>query len=86
MTKSKEKNNIRKVLVIFSNRLNRLEKPHFLEIECNDKGDVLSEHKLRAEPKGPIYDEIWENDDGKTDFASCHNFKRKFGHKLQRKK
>lgn len=76
----------RTVLVILSNRLDRLVKPIYLQIECNDLGDILSERKLRSEPKQAIYDEIWENDEGRKDLDSCRNFKRKFGHKLQKKK
>ncbi len=76
----------RTVLVILSNRLDRLAKPRFLEIKCNDQGDILAERKLRAAPKSPVYDEIWENDEGRKDLETCHNFKRKFGHKLQKKK
>ena len=37
-------------------------------------------------PREPRFDEVWENDDGKTDFASCHSFKRKYGHALQKPK
>ncbi|MPN05232.1 hypothetical protein SDC9_152482 [bioreactor metagenome] len=76
----------RTVLVVLSNRLDRLVKPIYLQIECNDLGDILSERKLRSEPKQPIFDEIWENDEGRKDLDSCRNFKRKFGHKLQKKK
>ena len=30
--------------------------------------------------------EVWENDDGKTEWGSCHSFKRKYGHRLQKAK
>jgi hypothetical protein len=76
----------RKVLVILSNRLNRFQKPRFIEVVCDEKGSVLKEHRLRSQPREPRYDEVWENDDGKTDFASCHRFKRKYGHPLQKPK
>ncbi len=76
----------RKVLVILSNRLNRLQKPRFIEVDCDEKGTVLKEHRLRAQPRVARYDEVWENDDGKTDFSSCHSFKRKYGHALQKPK
>ena len=76
----------RKILVILSNRLNRNQKVRFLELDCDDKGDILKEKALRAEPREPRYDEVWENDDGKTDMASCHSFKRKYRHKLERAK
>jgi hypothetical protein len=83
--KPKKAGRIRRVLVIFSNRLNRLEKPRFLEVECDDKGGIHSEKPIRSEPKQALYDEVWENDEGKTDFASCHRFSRKYGHKLQKR-
>ena len=76
----------RKVLVILSNRLNRLQKPHYIEVDCDEKGNVLKEHRLRRQPREPRYHEVWENDDGKTDFGSCHRFKRKYGHALEKPK
>ena len=76
----------RKVLVILSNRLNRSQKPRFLELDCDEEGNILNEHKLRSQPRKPLYHEVWENDDGKTDFASCHRFKRKYGHALEKPK
>jgi hypothetical protein len=75
----------RQVLVILSNRLNRLQKPRFIEVECDDKGNIFSERRLRAEPRAPRYDEVWENDEGKTDFAACHRFSRKYRHKLEQR-
>ncbi len=76
----------RKVLVILSNRWAVLEKPRFIELECDAKGNILKERKLRSEPRAARYDEVWENDEAKTEFASCHSFKRKYGHKLQKRK
>ncbi len=76
----------RKILVILSNRWNRLQKPCFVELDCDKKGNILKERHLRAEPKQPKYDEVWENDEAKTDFASSHRFKRKYSHKLQKPK
>ena len=76
----------RKVLIILSNRLNRLQKPRFIEVDSDEKGNVLKERPLRGQPRKPIYHEVWENDDGKTDFASCHRFKRKYGHPLEKPK
>jgi hypothetical protein len=76
----------RKVLVILSNRLNRLQKPRYIEVDCDEKGSVLKEHRLRSQPRQPRYHEVWENDDGKTDFASCHSFKRKYRHPLEKPK
>jgi len=76
----------RKVLVILSNRLNRLQKPRYIEVDCDEKGSVLKEHRLRRQPREPRYHEVWENDDGKTDFGSCHSFKRKYRHPLEKPK
>jgi hypothetical protein len=76
----------RKVLVILSNRLNRFQKPRFIELDCDEEGNILKEHALRRPPREPRYAEVWENDDGKTDFSSCHRFKRKYGHALQKRK
>ena len=75
---------LRRVLVILSNRLNRMQKPRYLEIECDETGAIHSEKPLRSEPREARFDEVWENDQGKTDFASCHRFSRKYGHKLQK--
>ena len=76
----------RTVLVILSNRLNRFQKPRFIEVNCDEEGNILKQRVLRSQPRQPRYDEVWENDDGKTDFASCHSFKRKYGHALQKPK
>jgi len=76
----------RTVLVILSNRLNRFQKPLFIEVTCDEKGNILKERPLRREPRRPRFDEVWENDDGKKDWASCHSFKRKYGHALQKTK
>ena len=76
----------RKILVILSNRLDRNQKVRFLEVDCDDKGNILKEHALRAEPREARYHEVWENDDGKSDMSSCHRFKRKYRHKLEKPK
>ncbi len=76
----------RKVLVILSNRLNRFQKPRFIEVLCDEEGSILRQRLLGTQPREPKFDEVWENDDGKTDFASCHSFKRKYGHALQQPK
>ena len=75
----------RTVLVILSNRLDRFQKPRYLELVCDEDGTVLKQKKLRAEPKTPAYHEVWENDEGRSDFDTCHRFSRKYGHKWQRK-
>jgi hypothetical protein len=76
----------RKVLVMLSNRLDRWQKVRFLEIVCDEKGTILKEKPLRGQPRRPAYDEVWENDEGRTEFASCHRFKRRYGHKLEKRK
>jgi hypothetical protein len=76
----------RKVLIILSNRLNRFQKPRFIELDCDEEGNILKQHPLRRQPREPRYAEVWENDDGKTDFASCHRFKRKYRHALEKRK
>jgi hypothetical protein len=75
----------RKVLVILSNRWALLQKPHFIELDCDAEGNIHKEKRLRSEPRVARYDEVWENDEAKTDFASCHSFKRKYSHKLQKR-
>ena len=74
----------RKILVILSNRLNRLQPARFVEIECDEEGNILEEKQLRAEPRQPRFDEVWENDDGKTAMSSCNSFKRRYRHALQK--
>ncbi len=85
-TKKAQKLKKRKVLIILSNRWNRLEEPRFLELDCDAEGTIYEERKLRGQPGQAVYDEVWENDEAKTDFASCHRFKRHYGHKLQKPK
>ncbi len=76
----------RKVLVILSNRWDRNQKSKFLELDCDPEGNILKEKALRAQPQERRFDEVWENDEGKSDFAACHRFSRKYGHKLQKPK
>ncbi len=75
----------RKILVILSNRLNTFQKVRFVEVDCDDKGDILKEKPLRSQPREARYDEVWENDEGKESMAACHRFKRKYRHPLQKK-
>ncbi len=84
MKKPAAKKPNRKVLVILSNRWNRLQTPYFLELECDAEGNIHTQRRLRAQPREASYDEVWENDEGRTDFNACHRFKRKYGHKLQK--
>ena len=76
----------RKVLVILSNRWNRSQKPRFVELDCDEKGNIHKERPLRAQPRQPDYDEVWENDEGKTALSSAYRLKRKYGHALERRK
>ncbi len=75
----------RKILVIFSNRLNRSQASWFLELDCDATGKILKERRLRAQPKAPRFAEVWENDEGKTSFSSCHRFKRRYRHPLEKR-
>ena len=85
-TKPKVLTKKRLVLVILSNRLNRNQRVRYLELDCDDKGNILAERPLRTEPKEPRFDEVWENDEGKDAFAATHRFKRKYRHKLEKAK
>jgi hypothetical protein len=82
----KQKTKKRKVLVILSNRWNRLQKARFLELDCDAEGNIFKERPLRVEPRKAAYDEVWENDEARTDFNSSHRFKRLYSHKLQKRK
>lgn len=77
---------IRKVLVVLSNRWNRAQRLKYFELDANEKGDILSERPLPKEPQEAVYDEVWENNEGKTDMASCNRFSRKYPHKLEKPK
>ncbi len=76
----------RKILVILRNRFTPLAPARYLELEANDKGDILSEKKLRAEPKEARFDEVWENDEGKKTLDDCNRIKRIYRHRLEKKK
>ena len=76
----------RTVLIILSNRLAPLEPVKHVEIVCDDDGSVLSQRKLRSVPAKAIYDEVWQNDEGRTSFDSTFRFKRRYGHRLQKSK
>ena len=69
-----------------SNRLNRSQKAWFLELDCDEEGNILKERPLRSHPRKPAYDEVWESDEGKTDLSSAYRLKRKYGHLLERPK
>jgi hypothetical protein len=76
----------RKILVILSNRWDRLQTARFIELDCDEEGNILKERSLRRQPREPRYDEVWENDEARTDFASCRRFYRRYSHKLQKPK
>ncbi len=75
----------RKILVILSNRLDRNAKTRFVELHCDNQGNIKDEKVLRSQPKKPEYDEVWENDEGRTSFSSAYRMKRKYNHALQKK-
>ncbi len=75
----------RLVLIILSNRLHFHAKKHFIELTCNREGDIASQRRLPRAPTKARFDEVWENDEGRSDFDSCHSFKKKYTHKLIRK-
>jgi len=74
----------RKILIILSNRLRSLQKPRWLELDSDEKGNIYKQRPLRAQPRQARYDEVWENDEGRSEFTSCFRFKRKYRHKLQK--
>jgi hypothetical protein len=76
---------VRDVLVILSNRLDTFHKLKFFELKADDEGTILKQRKLTATPSKAIYDEVWENDEGRIDLELCNRFKRRYGHKWQRK-
>jgi hypothetical protein len=86
MMSKKTPDKVRKILVVLSNRWNRSQPLRYFELEANEKGDIMNEKPLRSEPKQPVYDEVWENDEGRTDIASTNRFKRKYPHKLEKPK
>ena len=72
----------RKVLVILSNRFNRAQKPRYVELKCDEKGNILGETPLTRQPKQPVFDEVWENDEGRTSLSSSYRIKRHYKHAL----
>lgn len=75
----------RKVLVILSNRFTPSRPARYIELDCKPDGSILKETPLKRAPKKPEYDEVWENDEGRTELSSCHRIKRKYNHALQKK-
>ena len=72
----------RKILIILSNRFSPSQKPRFIEIECDNKGNIQKERPLRSQPRKAAYNEVWENDEGRTSFSSAYRMKRKYKHPL----
>jgi len=76
----------RKILVILTNRWDRNQKPRFVELDADNKGTVLKESALRNPPRKPVYAEVWENDEGKSRWADCNRFRRRYPHPLEQPK
>ena len=70
----------RDILVILRNRFAPNQKPRFFVLECDAEGGILSETPLKKEPTKAIYDEVWENDEGKDCVKFCHRIKRLYRH------
>ncbi len=87
MSKSRAtKSSRRNILVILTNRWNPRQKPKFIELSADDQGNIHDERPLRARPRQPVYDEVWENDEGRADWDSCHRFSRDYKHPLQKRR
>ena len=76
----------RKVLVLLSNRFTPLKEPRCFEILCKPDGTVLEEKRLKVMPKKAVYDEVWENNDGKLEMDSCNRMSRHYKHPLLKPK
>lgn len=81
----KMKEEIRKVLVILSNRFEPLKPAKYIELECKPDGTILKETPLKKAPSKPIYDEVWENDEGKPSLDLCTRMNKKYNHPLTKK-
>lgn len=78
------KNKTRKILVILSDRLNRSKKPLYLELFCKPDGTILKETRLKKLPTEPCYEEVWQNDDGKSSLDTCTSMSRCYRHALEK--
>ncbi len=76
----------RKVLTILSNRFTPNKTPLYLELDCKSDGTIVKEKRLRTPPRKPVYEEVWENDDGKSSLDSCTRMKKHYRHKLLKPK
>jgi hypothetical protein len=73
----------RRILVILTNRWDRNRKPRFVELTADDEGNVHRERPLKVQPRKPVYDEVWENDEGKSEWSVCNRFRKRYPHPLQ---
>ena len=74
----------RKILVILSNRFATQNRPRFFEIQCKPDGTIIKEQKLQKKPGKPVYDEVWENDEGRKTLDDCNRIKRIYRHALEK--
>jgi hypothetical protein len=74
----------RKILIILSNRFNRSQRLRYIELAADNQGNVLKEGRLRGRPAKPSFDEVWENDDGKSEWTECKGFRRRYPHPLEK--
>jgi hypothetical protein len=74
----------RKILVILSDRFRKNKRPLYIEISCEKDGTILSEKRLKAKPAKPVYDEVWQNNEGRDSIDACNRMKRDYRHPLQK--
>jgi hypothetical protein len=72
---------ISNVLVILSNRLDPKWRTRYYQIHSKPDGTVLREVELKRRPASE-FDEVWENDDGRTSIDSCTRMRRHYKHPL----
>ena len=75
----------RRILVILSNRYSPSQSLRYVELECKSDGTILEERVLKSQPRKALYDEVWENEEGKKSVDSCMRMKRKYRHALERR-
>jgi len=79
------KNSSRKVMVILADRLNRQKKPRYFELLCKSDGTILKETPLKRPPTKPVYEEVWQNDEGKPSLEVCTRMSRIYRHPLEKR-
>ena len=72
----------RKVLVILSNRFTPTKPARYFELVCKDDGTVVKESRCKRRPAKAIYQEVWENNDGKDSIDSCTRMSKHYRHPL----